>query len=85
MRLFTPIAVAGLPVVPLAVAALGAISKAAPSKYAYQDKDVGVAPCFLGSSHDRYALDPKDYGPDYVLDVDVAVVRGGSVGTYAAI
>lgn len=81
MRLFTPIAVAGLTVVPLAVATPGANLETGYPSYAYPDKDVGVD----ARSNERYALDPSYYGPDCVLDVDVAVIGVGSVGTYAAI
>jgi hypothetical protein len=60
MRLNTPVAVAGLIALPIAV-------------------------CSPGSSHREYDLNPGHYGPDCIIDVDVAVIGGGSVGTYAAI
>jgi hypothetical protein len=60
MRLNTPVAVAGLVALPIAV-------------------------CSPGSRHGGYDLNPSHYGPDCIIDVDVAVIGGGSVGTYAAI
>jgi hypothetical protein len=38
-----------------------------------------------GSPLGDYSLDPSHYGSDCLVDVDVAVIGGGSVGTYAAI
>ena len=60
MRLNTPVAVASLIALPIAV-------------------------CSPGSPNGGYDLDPSHYGPDCTIDVDVAVIGGGSVGTYAAI
>lgn len=37
------------------------------------------------SSYGTYNLDPSHYSSDCIVNVDVAVVGGGSVGTYAAI
>jgi hypothetical protein len=44
-----------------------------------------IAVCSPGSTHGEYNLNPSHYGPDCIVDVDVAVIGGGSVGTYAAI
>ncbi|KAF3039149.1 hypothetical protein E8E12_003795 [Didymella heteroderae] len=60
MRLYAPVAVAGLNALPLTIGS-------------------------PGSPHGQYNLDPSHYGSDCIVDVDVAVIGGGSVGTYAAV
>lgn len=44
-----------------------------------------LAAGFSGSPHGGYSLDPSHYSSDCIVDIDVAVIGGGSVGTYAAI